>query len=44
MATWENPRPEAEVQSIDLSLKSNDVYPIVLGITVEEAEPGSAEF
>jgi len=43
-ATWENPRPEVEVRTIDLSRRSDNVYPILLGITVEEAEPGSAEF
>jgi tetratricopeptide (TPR) repeat protein/predicted Ser/Thr protein kinase len=44
MATWENPRPESEVRSIDLSLKSDEVYPIVLGITVKEAGPDDPEF
>jgi hypothetical protein len=42
--TWENPRPEAEVQSIDLSVRSKDLFPILLGITVEEAGPSSPQF
>jgi len=32
------------VQSIDLSLPSKDLHPILLGITVEEAGPSSPEF
>jgi len=35
---WENPDPEAEVVSIDLVVPpSEGLYPIILGITLEEA-------
>jgi tetratricopeptide (TPR) repeat protein len=41
---WENPRPQAEVRSIDLSTRSGELLPILLGITVEEAKLGTIEF
>ncbi len=43
-ATWENPRPEAEVRSIELAERSVNLIPILLAITLEKAEPGSTEY
>ncbi len=42
LMTWENPRPEQVIQSLDYESTMTDAAPFLLGITVE-GEPAGGE-